>query len=94
MTPACDETLTILPPLRAIMPGTSSRASRKGARRFTAMVASQSATLASSSMSTSATPALLTRMSMVPKSASASWAAFTGPSTVAMSAEIATQRRP
>ena len=40
----------ILPAFCAIMPGTSSRASRKGARRFTAIVASQSSTLASSSM--------------------------------------------
>ncbi len=84
----------ILPRLRWIMPGTKALASSQGARRLTAMVWSQSAILASSSGSIRAMPALLTRMSMVPNAASASLAARSGPSVVAMSAAIATQRRP
>src|SRR5690349_3829895 len=88
MTPACEEMLMILPPPFLIMAGTRAFASRKGARRLTAMVASQSAEVASSSGAIKAMAALLTRMSTVPKAASASFAACAGPSTVAMTAAM------
>src|SRR3954452_5660779 len=54
MTPACEEMLMILPPPFLIIAGTRAWARRNGARRLTAMVASQSDAVASSSGAISA----------------------------------------
>ena len=84
----------ILPIFCLIMFGTSACASNMGARRLTLMVVPQFFSVISSRGSFSATPALFTNTSIVPKAFSASAAACCGPSTVLMSASTATQRRP
>src|SRR3954471_22312484 len=90
----CELTLTILPWRRSIIPGARAWASRKGARRLTAWTRSQCSTLHSRMLSTTAMPALLTRMSIPPQASTAAPAAARGPAMVAMSAVITRQRRP
>ena len=76
------------------MLGTSACASNMGARKFTLIVVSQFFSVILRIGSFSATPALLTSTSMVPKAFNASAAAKCGPSTVLMSASTVKHLRP
>ena len=74
--------------------GTKACANKNGARRFTLIVVSQLSMVISSRGWLRAMPALLTKISIVPNSASAALAARRGPSTVLISAETAKHLRP
>jgi hypothetical protein len=81
-TPAMEATLTIAPPPRSRMLGSTRCTHRNGLVRSTMRISSQSSSVVASVLATRSMAALLTRMSMPPKSVTAATSASTAPSVL------------